>query len=87
MFWLEKYCRKHWTTFRARGKARFVIVFGVLWGLVTASLSSLVFWLGAPRNSFTSFAAVVFALFPVFGLLVGADLWQKLERKTRDDRG
>lgn len=76
-----------WEAHRARGKAHFVLVRGVLqWGVVTGIL-----WAAAMAamldKDFFSLLPIALVLFPLGGILWGAAVWSLMERKRRKHAG
>ena len=81
MFFTKKWLLNDWEKIRTKGQLRFVVAYGVLgWGVSTAVVSILLMWLFAPSVSLKSFSTLALGLFPMFGVILGIDLWRRCER-------
>lgn len=84
MLSIKRHVLKDWPQIRARGKTRFILTYGVLlWGGGTTALSTVLFYLFAGNIDTLRFFIIVFSVFPVFGVLLGADLWRCAERDAQ----
>ena len=69
-----------WAVTREKGKARFILLHGMLgWGLTTAVLYSLLMWL-VMDASLKVLLPIALILFPIGGLLWGWCVWSFSER-------
>lgn len=72
--------RAQWAITRQKGKARFILLRGVLgWGLTTAILYSLVLWLVLDTD-IKMLLPISLVIFPMGGLLWGWSMWHFHER-------
>ena len=71
-----------WEKTRARGRTRFIVVYGVLlWGLSTAALMTLVFAVQG-QDDWLLRGLFIFVLFPLIGgPMFGLFLWWWTERR------
>lgn len=72
---------KHWTKIRARGRADFIIRYGVLgWGISAAVLTIVFIWLMVPTFNLKTYGLFYFGIFPVMGIPLAFDWWRQCER-------
>jgi hypothetical protein len=73
-----------WEEIRNKGKTRYILVAGVLfWGLITATLSTLIVWLRSDGS--LEFLDLIwpFVVFPITGIFWGTAMWWFMERMYR----
>jgi len=71
-----------WERTRAKGRTRFVLVFGVLfWGVLVAIFFSLAMGALVPGSQFGLILGLALIFFPIGGIFWGLSVWRLTERK------
>ena len=84
MFLTKEQRLQRWAVTREKGKARFILLYGVLgWGLTAAVVRSLLKGFLEPNGRVPIWVATDFAIYPALGALYGWLVWWLNERKFK----